>query len=96
LTSDKAYLVLLAEVPYVARLRRALPGGGPGAGDFLFARPKREVTKEKGRPGSPPRPRKLVRFPVLLDRPGGLRNSRQVIVLVTFRAGDDSEMAVDI
>jgi len=33
---------------------------------------------------------------VLLDRPGGLRNSRQVIVLVTFRAGDDSEMAVDI
>jgi hypothetical protein len=30
---------------------------------------------------------------VLLDQPGGLRNSRQAIVLITFRAGDVSSLA---
>ena len=34
---------LVAGVKYLARLRRALPGGGPGPGDFLFARPKRKL-----------------------------------------------------
>jgi hypothetical protein len=47
-----------------------------GPGDFLLLAQKK-VTKEKGRPGSPPLPRELVAVPpALLDRPGGLRNSR--------------------
>jgi len=77
---------LLASVSNQTRLRRAWPGGGPGCRSLSSCSPKKKVTKEEGRPGSPPRPRKLVRSPVLLDRPGGLRNSRQVIVLITLWA----------
>jgi hypothetical protein len=46
-----------------------------------------KVTKEEGRPGSPPQPRKLVRFPALLDQAGRLRNSRTSSVLVTASGG---------
>ena len=44
-------------------------------------------------PGSPPLPRKLVRFPALLDQPGGLRNSCQALEPITFRAVDTCDMA---
>jgi hypothetical protein len=58
-----------------------MPGGGPGAGDFLFARPKRKSPKRKG---TPVRRRYLVTscgIPALLNQPGGLRNSRTDSIL---------------
>ena len=54
-----------------------IPSTVPSRGlcDFLCS-PK-ESHQRKGLPGSPPLPRKLVAVsPVLLDRPGSLRNSR--------------------
>jgi hypothetical protein len=82
---------LAAEVSILTRPSRPLPGVAPGPVTF-FAPPKK-VTKERG---SPVRRHDLVNscgVPVLLDQPGGLRNSCEAIELVTIRAGDICDMA---